>query len=76
VVVCVADTGAGIPPEDLERIFEPFVQVGRTLANIREGSGLGLAISRDMARAMRGNITVDSALGKGSSFTLTLPRAK
>ena len=70
----VIDTGVGIPPENLDAIFEPFVQVGRTLTSPQEGSGLGLAISRDLARAMHGDLTVQSELGKGSVFTLTLPR--
>ena len=72
--LAVSDTGSGIPPDQLERIFEPFVQVGRSLTSTREGTGLGLAISRDLARAMGGDIRVESALGIGSTFTLTLPR--
>ena len=71
----VRDTGMGIPREQLETIFEPFVQVGRTLNSSREGAGLGLAISRDLAQAMGGNITVTSEIGQGSEFTLTLPVA-
>jgi len=70
----VRDTGPGIPEEKREAIFEPFVQLGRTLSSIREGTGLGLAISRDLARAMDGDITVSSAVGNGSTFRLTLPR--
>jgi signal transduction histidine kinase len=76
VAVAVSDTGAGIAPEDLERVFEPFVQLGRGLTSRQEGTGLGLAISRDLARAMRGNLTVLSEAGKGSTFTLTLPTAR
>jgi len=75
VSITVADTGAGIPPEELERIFEPFVQVGRSLIQAQEGTGLGLAISRDLARGMGGDIVVTSEIQKGSRFTLTLPRA-
>ncbi len=75
VSLTVRDTGSGIPAEQLEHIFEPFVQVGRTLTNPRDGAGLGLAISRDLARAMGGEITVESTVGAGSSFTVTLPRA-
>ena len=74
-VVTVKDNGPGIPQEKQEAIFEPFVQLGRTLSSIREGTGLGLAISRDLARAMDGDITVDSIAGEGSTFRLTLPRA-
>jgi len=73
VELSVQDTGEGIPTDKLERIFEPFVQVGRSLSSTREGTGLGLAISRDLARAMGGDIRVESGLGKGSRFTLTLP---
>ena len=74
VSIAVSDTGAGIPPDQLERIFEPFVQVGRSLTQAQEGTGLGLAISRDLARGMAGDIVVTSEPKKGSRFTLTLPR--
>jgi signal transduction histidine kinase len=74
-VVRVADTGVGIPADRLDAIFEPFVQVGRSLTSPHAGTGLGLAISRDLARAMNGDLTVDSALGAGSTFTLSLPLA-
>jgi PAS domain S-box-containing protein len=72
----VVDTGAGIPANKLEAIFEPFVQLGRSLSSAHEGTGLGLAISRELARAMRGNLTVSSKVGSGSTFTLTLPRVE
>ena len=71
----VRDTGIGIPPDKLESIFEPFVQVGRSHRTQVEGAGLGLAISRDLARAMKGELTVESAVGRGSTFSLTLPAA-
>jgi PAS domain S-box-containing protein len=71
----VIDTGAGIPSDKLDLIFEPFVQLGRSLSSAHEGTGLGLAISRDLARAMQGNLTVSSKVGEGSTFTLTLPLA-
>ena len=71
----VADTGMGIPGEKLESIFEPFVQVGRSLVSPHEGAGLGVAISRDLARAMKGDLIVSSTLGVGSTFDLTLPSA-
>jgi len=72
--VRVADTGIGIPNDRLEAIFEPFVQIGRSLRNPGEGTGLGLAISRDLARAMGGDIRARSEVGRGSVFTLELPR--
>ena len=73
--VIVRDTGIGIPAERLEQVFEPFVQLGRTLSSRNEGTGLGLAISRELARAMGGDLTVESRVGQGSAFTLVLPRA-
>jgi signal transduction histidine kinase/CheY-like chemotaxis protein len=73
VAVSVRDTGAGIPPERLEEIFDPFVQVGRSSAERRQGVGLGLAISRELARMMDGGLAVESEVGRGSTFTLTLP---
>jgi signal transduction histidine kinase len=60
----------------LSHIFEPFVQLDRRLNQPREGVGLGLTISRDLARAMGGDLTVDSTLGVGSTFTLVLPRTE
>ena len=72
--IAVTDTGRGIPPQKQESIFEPFVQLGRSLSSSHEGVGLGLSISRDLARAMRGDLTVSSRLGEGSTFTLVLPR--
>jgi signal transduction histidine kinase len=73
IAIRVRDTGRGIPPQHLDSIFEPFVQVGRSLIDTREGTGLGLAISRDLARGMRGDITVTSTVDVGSEFTLVLP---
>ncbi|HEY4306187.1 MAG TPA: PAS domain S-box protein [Gemmatimonadaceae bacterium] len=73
--VRVTDTGVGIPADKLESIFEPFVQVGRTFATSHEGVGLGLAISRDLARAMNGDLTAESTPDVGSSFALTLRRS-
>jgi PAS domain S-box-containing protein len=74
ISIDVSDTGVGIPANELERIFEPFVQVGRSLTQTQEGTGLGLAISRDLARGMGGDIVVTSEDQKGSRFTLKLPR--
>jgi len=71
----VSDTGPGIAPEKLEAIFQPFVQVEDTYIGDRHGTGLGLSISRELAHAMRGEITVESEIGEGSTFTVTLPAA-
>jgi signal transduction histidine kinase len=75
VLVHVRDTGRGIPADKLEAIFEPFTRVESQLTRTTEGAGLGLAISRDLARAMGGDITARSAPGEGSVFTVVLPRA-
>jgi signal transduction histidine kinase len=75
VVIRVRDTGIGIAQDKLEQIFEPFVQIDANYTRTRDGVGLGLAISRDLARGMGGELTVESALGKGSTFTLKLARS-
>jgi signal transduction histidine kinase len=72
----VRDTGIGIAAEDLPRIFSPFVQVGSLPSSSLRGVGLGLAISRDLARAMHGDIMVESIPGAGSTFTIDLPAAQ
>jgi PAS domain S-box-containing protein len=69
----VTDTGAGIPPDKLISIFDPFVQAETGHSRAREGSGLGLTISRRLARLMGGDLTVKSEVGKGSTFVLWLP---
>lgn len=74
VSIAVTDTGSGIPDDKLDRIFEPFVQLDSGRTRTHEGTGLGLSISRDLARLMRGDLTVESTVGAGSTFTLTLPR--
>lgn len=72
----VQDNGVGIPPDQQEAIFSPFVQIGRRHNQPQEGVGLGLAISKDLAKAMGGDITVRSAPGQGSTFWVALPRAQ
>ncbi len=74
VLIRVADSGRGIPAERLADIFEPFVRVDSGFTRPTEGAGLGLTISRSLSRAMGGDITVESALGVGSVFTLRLCR--
>jgi PAS domain S-box-containing protein len=78
VDIWVRDTGKGIPADRLVAIFEPFVQVDRKPSLDRandQGIGLGLAISRELARAMGGDITVESIVDGGSTFTVRLPAA-
>jgi signal transduction histidine kinase len=75
ISIIVADTGRGIPRDQLDRIFEPFVQVERGLNRTTEGTGLGLSIARDLAQGMGGTLVAESRPGSGSSFTLRLPRA-
>ena len=75
VRVRVRDTGVGIAADRLAHIFEPFVQGERALNRPSAGVGLGLAISRELARAMGGELVAESAPGAGSRFTLTLRRA-
>jgi signal transduction histidine kinase len=75
VTLRVSDTGIGIAAEKHEAIFEPFIQLKESLADRESGVGLGLAISRDLARAMNGDLTVESSEGKGARFTLSIPRA-
>jgi signal transduction histidine kinase len=74
VRLTVRDTGHGVPAAELDRIFEPFVQIDRERTREdQQGVGLGLTISRDLARAMGGDVVVQSEVGVGSAFTLILP---
>ncbi|HEX7020973.1 MAG TPA: HAMP domain-containing sensor histidine kinase, partial [Gemmatimonadaceae bacterium] len=77
VALQVTDSGIGIPPADQDRIFDEFEQVnaGPRGESMQRGTGLGLAISRRLARLLGGDISVDSQVGKGSTFTLWLPVA-
>jgi signal transduction histidine kinase len=71
--ISVIDTGVGIPPHALEFIFDEFRQLDGSSKRAFSGSGLGLAITRHLARMMEGKVTVQSTLGEGSTFTVTLP---
>ena len=75
VTLSISDTGLGIAPDKLESVFEPFVQLQEGVADREGGIGLGLSISRDLARAMKGDLSVESIEGKGARFILSLPRA-
>ncbi|CAN1212832.1 histidine kinase [Tumidithrix helvetica PCC 7403] len=69
----VSDSGIGISPDQLERLFQPFTQADSSTTRQFGGTGLGLAISQRLCRMMGGDITVESALNKGSAFTIRLP---
>ncbi len=69
------DTGPGIPTDILEAIFDPFVQVGRTLNRSHDGTGLGLAIGRSAAEALSGSLDAANGPDGGTIFTLVLPAA-
>lgn len=73
IAFSIEDTGIGISPTDLQRIFEPFAQADTSVTREYEGTGLGLAISKNVVELMGGKLTVESALGKGSKFTVTIP---
>jgi len=74
VTFSVQDTGTGIAPEDQSRIFDEFTQVDSPLQRRVKGTGLGLPLSKRLAELLKGRITVTSALGVGSTFSVTLPR--
>ena len=74
ITISVSDTGIGIEPEKLEHIFEPFRQVNQSHSRQHSGTGLGLAITDSLMKMMKGSISVESEIGKGSEFTLEIPR--
>lgn len=74
-VLRVADTGSGIPAADLDRIFERFYRVDKARSRELGGTGLGLSIVKHLVQSMGGEVTVESALGAGSRFTVSLPMA-
>jgi signal transduction histidine kinase len=74
VEITVRDTGPGIPAEEMAHLFKPFMQGGDAQRSHRDGAGLGLAIARHLARALGGDIVVESRVGVGSRFVVTLPR--
>ena len=76
VLIRVIDTGIGIPEADLTKLFRPFSQLDTGLTRHYEGTGLGLSICKKLAGLMGGTIRVESAPGKGSTFTVTLPRSR
>jgi signal transduction histidine kinase/CheY-like chemotaxis protein len=76
VLLQVWDTGPGIPPEARERIFEEFYQIGNPERNSRKGLGLGLSIVRRLSQLLTATVTLDSTVGRGSRFTIALPRGQ
>jgi len=73
VVFTVTDTGIGIAPEHMDRVFEEFAQIDSPLQRRVKGTGLGLPLSRRLARLLGGDVLVDSGVGRGSAFSLVLP---
>lgn len=74
VRVFVSDTGIGISEEEIPHIFERFYRADRELPRNRGGSGLGLAIAHRIIKAHHGEISVESAAGRGTEFTITVPK--
>ena len=74
VEIRVVDSGIGIPKERMKDLFEPFTQVDGSSTRLHDGTGLGLNLGRSFARMLGGDLTVESELGKGSTFRLRLPK--
>src|SRR6478672_11504087 len=74
IMLAVADTGIGMTPEQMAKLFQEFSQASSTTASKYGGTGLGLVISRRFCQMMGGDITVESEPGRGSTFTIRLPR--
>jgi signal transduction histidine kinase len=75
IEVTVTDTGIGMDPQDVEVAFQPFTQVDNRLERRYEGTGLGLPLTKALVDLHKGNITIDSARGKGTRITISFPRA-
>src|SRR5207249_7914962 len=75
-LISIRDTGPGIAPEHLPRVFDRFYRVDRGRSRAQGGSGLGLAIAQSIAELHGGQITVESVVGQGSTFTVILPTSR
>jgi len=76
VRITISDQGVGIRPEDISAIFDKFIRIDNPLSDIVGGSGLGLYLARKIVELHDGTISVNSVLGQGSTFTITLPKMK
>ena len=74
IAIVVSDTGVGIAPEDCDKIFQAFRQADQTFTRQHSGTGLGLAITQSLVKMMKGTISVQSELGRGTSFEVQIPR--